>query len=248
MTISDIPDAFVWTKIHADAGQSIDDILRRKELERQSGGTFWWGVGQPLKEQKIMLLGQLPAVLFSLMLSKPHKRDRDPEGVLLWESYHSTGGTVPLPPHAIVISRAHDSKGRPKSRYYALVCANPAGIPHSNGRILDTRTLRNLGEHGRRIGTSQITAVVERSAAQPDNGHQYPTTVCATLVAPYFVKLVAPRLLSSREKRRLDEVSVDGKSLDDWIAVARELRRAAVSLREAQATIEQDRTGARNGL
>ena len=39
-----IPGAFVWTKIQAEAGQSIKRILNRKELERQaSDGTFWWG-------------------------------------------------------------------------------------------------------------------------------------------------------------------------------------------------------------
>src|SRR5882672_1443687 len=51
-----------------------------------------------------------PLVLFSLMLSRPHRRDSHPDGVLLWEAYKTTEGEVPLPPHAIVISRAHDSK------------------------------------------------------------------------------------------------------------------------------------------
>jgi hypothetical protein len=43
MNINPIPNAFVWTKIEAEGGQSIDRILHRKELERQSVGTFWWG-------------------------------------------------------------------------------------------------------------------------------------------------------------------------------------------------------------
>jgi hypothetical protein len=36
MITDSIPEAFVWTKIQADAGQTVQSILRRKELERQS--------------------------------------------------------------------------------------------------------------------------------------------------------------------------------------------------------------------
>jgi hypothetical protein len=46
-----------------------------------------------------------------------------------------------------------------KSRYYALVCESSEGIPGSAGGTLDIGTLRNVG--GRKIGSSQITTVVE---------------------------------------------------------------------------------------
>jgi hypothetical protein len=222
-----IPDTFVWTKIQADAGQEIERILHRKELERQSGGTFWWGIGES-KEKKIRLPAAKqprPAVLFSLMRTAAHRRDRDPDGVLLWEAYVATTGEIELPAHAIVISRAHDSTGSPKSRYYALVCENPSGIPDSGGGTLDTGILRNSGDGGGPVGPSQITAVVERRSA-PSGGLQYPITARATLVAPYAVTLAAPRQLSLGEKRLLDEASLEGKTSDDWMAVAKRLRLA----------------------
>jgi hypothetical protein len=223
MAIADIPSRFVWTKIQADSGQTIDRILLRKELERQAGGTFWWGIGQAPKGEKIRLLGDGPSAFFSLMRADPHKRDSHPDGVLIWEHYVlGAGKTTPLPPHVVVISRAHDSNGILKSRYYALVCENSDGIPRSAGGTLDVGTLHNVG--GRRIGSSQITAVVERTPERKDESGQYRITARARLVAPFAVMLAAPRPLSLGERRTLDEVSHEGKTVEDWMAVVHQLR------------------------
>jgi hypothetical protein len=110
MTTGDIPDRFVWTKIQADAGQSVDRILRRKELERQLGGTFWWGIGQAPMAEKISQLGPDPDVILSLMRSVAHSRDSDPDSVLLWDQYivPGTRKIVPVPAHAVVISRIYE--------------------------------------------------------------------------------------------------------------------------------------------
>jgi hypothetical protein len=224
MTASDIPTKFVLTKIGSDAGQGIDRILRRKELERQAGGTLWWGIGEAQTAEKIALLGSRPPLIFSHMSSKPHKRDSHPDDVLLWERYTVTGSskTVPLPSHAIVISRAHAQNGNLKSRYYALVCESPSGIPGSAGGQLDIGSLRNLG--GRQLGSSQITAVVERPLNSGSVGKPYVIAARANLVAPFAVSLAAPRLLKPEERRLLDDVSDEGKTVNDWMAVARRLR------------------------
>jgi hypothetical protein len=227
MTTSNIPARFVWTKIQADAGQSVDRILRRKELERQSGGTFWWGIGRAPKREKLRILSPLHPVIFSLMRSNAHERDSDPDGVLLWEQYiiPGTRKTDPLPPHAVVISRARNKNGNPKSSYDALVCEISDGLARSAGGTLDIGMLRNLG--GRQIGSSQITAVVERTSDRQGASLQYQITACATLVAPLLaVRLATPRPLSPAERRLLDEVSREGKTAEDWMAVASQLRRA----------------------
>jgi hypothetical protein len=227
MITDSIPEAFVWTKIQADAGQTVQSILRRKELERQSGGTFWWGIGESKTEKVRLLLARdsHPAILFSRMLSAPHRRDSNPDGVLLWEAYHTQRGKVPLPSHAVVLSRAHECNGSPKQRYYAFVCENPLGLSHSgSGGTVDIGKLRNFGDGGKPIGSSQISAVVER-AAPTSTGLSYPITARATLVAPYVVQLAAPRELSPLERRLLDEVSLTGKTAQDWNAVVKQLRK-----------------------
>src|SRR5262249_6378519 len=139
MTI-EIQHAFVWTKIKDYSGQGMRLILNRKELERQSGGTFWWGIGES-KTDKIMLLAGRegrPTVVFSEMPTSAHRRDSSPDGVLLWEQ---TKDKKSLPPHVLLMSRAHQSNGRMRDRYYVLVCENPVGIPHSGGGVLHTGTL-----------------------------------------------------------------------------------------------------------
>ena len=226
MTLNEIPNAFVWTKIQADAGQSIDQILRRKKLEQQSGGSFWWGVGESKAEQIGLLLAKdrHPVVIFSQMLSRPHSRDSHPDGVLVWEEYETTRGRLPLPPHAVVTSRAHDSKGRPKKRHYALVCESPMEILCSDGSTLDAGVLRNLGDGGKSVGSSQVTAVVEQTA-RSDNGRSYPITARASLITPYAVKLTGQRELSPGELRLLNSASHGTMPPDDWLAVVKQVRR-----------------------
>jgi hypothetical protein len=225
MIASQIPNAFVWTKIQAEAGQSVDRILVRKELERQSGGTFWWGIGESKAEKVTLLAAKQPSVevLFSKMRSFPNPRDSDPDAVLLWEAYETSTGRVPIPPHVVVTSRAHDRKGRLKSRHYALVCANLTCVLRGGGGTLDSGTLRNFGGDGKSIGASQITAVVERTTSI-SQGQPYPITARATLIAPYAVRLAKQRTLSKAELRLLDAASLSTTTAVEWIAVAKQCR------------------------
>jgi len=192
------PTTFVWTKIQADAGETIERILYRKELERQAGGgTFWWGIGES-KAAAIRLLAKerpTPEVLFSLMLNPPHARDSSPSGVLVWQAYQGSQGIRPLPPHVIVTSRELASNGRPKQRHYALVCASPTSFLCNDRTMLNAAMLRNIGERGKPVGSSQVTAVV--GVGSP-NGRSacYEVTARAALVSPYGVILTSPRLLS----------------------------------------------------
>jgi hypothetical protein len=226
MNKNQTPNAFVWTKVQAEAGQSLDRILNRKELERKSGGTFWWGIGESKAEKVMLLVAQQPcvAVLFTKMLSSPNLRDSDPEDVLLWEAYETAAGKIPLPPHAIVTSRAHDRKGSLKSRHYALVCANQRCILGNGGGTLDSGALRNVGSNGKSVGSSQVTAVVERTTYNGE-GQSYPITTRATLIAPYAVQLAKQRKLSAAELRLLDDASLSTMAAYDWIRLAKQLRR-----------------------
>jgi hypothetical protein len=220
-----LPNAFIWTKIGDDSGQGVPAILNRKELERQAASSLWWGIGENKETQVRHLLArdEHPEVIFTEVKSKPHVRDSHPEGVLLWEKYVTSTGPERLPQHVVVISRANKSNGRRKEDYYALVCENPLGILRSGGGSVDSGTLRN--PTGKRVGSSQITAVVERV---PPNGTDliYSVIARAVLAAPYFVRLTGARPLTQLERQLLDEVSLDGKTVDDWKAFAKEIRPA----------------------
>jgi hypothetical protein len=226
MTGGATPATFVWTKIQADAGETIQRILNRKELERQAGnGTFWWGIGES-KAAAINLLAKkelTPELLFSLMRSPPHVRDTAPSGVLIWQAYQGSQGIRPLPPHVVVTSREHASNGRPKQRHYALVCEAHTSILRNDRAMLDVALLRNTGK-GKPVGSSQVTAVVEIGSP---NGRstRYQITARAVLVGPYAVTLASPRELSLAEQRLLADVGNIGMTSEDWLAVAKRIRR-----------------------
>jgi hypothetical protein len=226
------PNAFVWTKMEDEGGQSIKQILNRKELERQaSDGTFWWGIGESKIEKVRSLVAneRNPAVLFSKMLSRAHSRDSDPDEVLLWEVYQSANGEEPLPRHIIVTSRAaRDRDGNLKRHHYALVCASSTALALTGGGTLNTGALQNTGTRNP-IGSSQVTSVVEQKNFTSE-GKVYEIKMRATLSDPYCVKLITPedlepRELTAQERQLLKDVSLDGKTIEDWKALTKQLRR-----------------------
>ena len=49
MTLKDLPKAFCWSKMGAEAGEQLERIIQRKEIERIANrGVFSWGVGTSL--------------------------------------------------------------------------------------------------------------------------------------------------------------------------------------------------------
>lgn len=221
-----IPDQFVFTKMQTDAGEDINAIRKRKELERIAGGTFWWGVGES-KGQAIEMLRRTishPEVLFSQMPSRPSAQSREPGEVFLWQSFRTPQGERPLPPNVAVISGG-TRNGAPKTRYYALVCESPSSILMNGGGTIDAVKLINIGESGRPVGSSQVTAVVRHSSETAALGARpYEITARATLAFPFFAELTNPRTLSSAELRLLYDVGGNGKNVEDWLAVTKQLR------------------------
>ncbi len=49
-------DIVCWTRMQAESGQDLLNIVRRKEIERRAnGGIFFWGVGNAPTEQQARL-------------------------------------------------------------------------------------------------------------------------------------------------------------------------------------------------
>jgi len=223
------PTAFCWTKMQAEAGQSLQLILLRKELERIAGqGLFFWGIGTSVarKVLELLQLVTVPRVLFSVMKAKPKPRDVSPEAVFLWTAYVDLSGVKRvLPEHALVLSRAATDGGF-KTRHYALACYSDRGLRLQPSGEIRLGHFRNLGSSSPRIGSSQVTAVIEHVPGSVD-GPLYGVDLVADLADPFFVQLADPVLLSRADRRLLDSVVPQLKRADEWTDLVRSLRQCS---------------------
>jgi len=193
-----VPPCFVWTRFGTEAGQSVLDILRRKEKERAAnGGVFYWGIGNAVGPSILELLRRSvePEVLFSPIKSAPKRDDVAPEAVVAWTAAAGIDGEPHrLPVWSLITSRFN--VGRP--RHYALVCKSDFTFTEESvfGRESVERVA--MGEltnivTGRPLGASQVTAVVQRQVGSNPSGAEYEVKFRARLVPPYFVQLSDPR-------------------------------------------------------
>jgi hypothetical protein len=189
-----LPALFCWTRFGAEAGQSFEQILRRKEEERRSNnGVFLWGIGNavgPGIRELVQRCGA-PEVLFSPIAGAAKRVDVAPESVVAWSSGETYDGMAfNLPAHSLVTSR--QSASSPKVSHYALVCSctEPLLRRPSVGSLA-FNDLRNLLS-GSQVGASQVTAVVTRNGKSPVGGRVYDVALRAQLVYPYLIRLRHP--------------------------------------------------------
>jgi hypothetical protein len=252
MPFDEFPSAFVWTKMQAEAGQPLEAIVRRKELERcAGGGLFFWGIGNALGDnlRRLVAADPGPAVLFSIMRSKPKRQDVDPRALLIWTAYVDLGGrTSAMPPHALVLSRGETTAGD-KRRHYALVCQSAEPLRVAYHGKLDLSHFRNLGSTAPRVGASQVTAVVEHgrlvgdqldvaspslsssstpaSAREAVEGPAYDVNMRAKLAPPYFVRLARPLLVPADARAAVVGLPTGRYAALEWLALVAAVRGAA---------------------
>src|SRR3546814_9875240 len=116
-----LPAVFFWTKMGTEVGQALEDIVQRKELERQSGaGVFAWGIGNSIgpaiKHAKSAERIAMLETLFTPMKAAPKNIDVSPRSVLLWPGYQDgNSGEVERPPDPMLVhSRGHYGTGEDK--------------------------------------------------------------------------------------------------------------------------------------
>lgn len=188
-----IPPAFCWTRFGTEAGQSVQEILRRKEEERlANGGVFLWGVGNALSPaiRALVAMAGRPLLLLSPTVSTPRRVDAAPSSVALWtEATDLAGEPYDLPQRSLVTSHLSGAAG--KRFHYALVCRSSE--PLDFGRVrgyLDFASLFNL-QSGKPIGASQVTCVVQHRSSI-SKGRRYPIVYAAELAPPFLVRLSRP--------------------------------------------------------
>lgn len=203
--------------MQAEAGEQLARIMRRKELERRSGGgVFFWGVGSAPSRAIPALVRTATAieVLFSVMKSKPKAKDAAPEKVVAWRSYVDTDGIIrQIPDHVLVTSRA-GSRGY----HYALICWSDRPLGVADEGPFDPSAFRNVGAGGA-VGASQVTALLERHAK--DGVSDYRVAMRARLTDGFWVKLVDPIELDDSDR---DALEVEPEDEGEWLALVARMR------------------------
>ena len=230
-----IPSKFVWTRMNTDASEPLENIVRRKNLEREAGegkfaDTFWWGVGENKGPAVSFHLADCePEVLFSKALGKAVERDTDPDERFFyttWRAYDRRkrdygGKPLPVPENVIVQSGE-------RSDYFALVCCSQRSLELSGSARLYRGKMRNLNNdetEGKTLERSQqTTCVVKYSQGSGATGTPYRVNLRADLVLPRFVKLGGKKRLSGSQCRLLDELGNEGKTVDEYRDVVRKIR------------------------
>jgi hypothetical protein len=193
-----LPECFCWTRFGSEAGQPIDEILRRKEEERVANrGMFFWGIGNALGPSLRELLRRTrdPEVLFSPMKSAPRADDVTPPAVVVWTSAETLNGDLYSLPGCSLVTSGHDPLS-PRGTHYALVCYSdsPLVLSRPENKIVLAQLCNLLT--GRPIAASQTTAIVQRKATGPSETSAYQISIRARLVYPYFLTLRDPIPLS----------------------------------------------------
>ena len=202
-----LPRRFCWTRYGTEAGETIEQVLERKECERaRNGGVFLWGIGNAIgpSMRELLRLERTPEVIFSPIRSSPKREDAQPPTVIAWGAGRDLDGRpCRLPDWTVVTSRG-PSGNRPH-KHYALVCYSDTSLAVSTTPpALSFGGLRNLLS-GSGIGASQVTAVVryEHFAFGP----QYPAAIKTRLVAPFLLELCDPKVIAGRKTESLSGVS-----------------------------------------
>lgn len=223
-----IPSIFCWTKMGTEAGQSLDLILRRKELERRSGqGLFAWGIGNSLGVAAILARQEARSneveVLFTPMRSAAKHADVSPTQVLLWLSYHNEDGVeTRLPSHMVITSR-----GSGRRSHYALLCEGRSDITiPGNLGVIDSNRAKNFASLNP-LGASQVTAVVRyQTACNELPEKHYPVTFRAKLHGAGFVRLASPVVLEGNLANLYHKVC-QSETVEEWLEGTASLREKA---------------------
>ncbi|SKA31741.1 hypothetical protein SAMN05428963_11451 [Consotaella salsifontis] len=221
----DANEEFVcWSRMQAEAGQKLDTIIARKELERRAGeGLFLWGVGNaPAVITNVLARTNVPVrAVFSIMKSRPKPVDSAPTRIFVWRHYIDACGVErELPPRSLITSRGSTTGGG-KRAHYALMCRSESPLILRRGDVFDPSAYRNVGGTGAPVGASQVTALIRRVHPASTRA-DYEANLVAELTGSYWVRLTDPVEISAEMRSKLEDAGQRG--VDEWSTLVSELR------------------------
>ena len=236
--IADLGGYLCWSRMQAEAGQALECIVARKELERRAGGgMFLWGVGNapPTIVRALARIGCRVPVVFSIMKSRPKAVDVAPSRIFAWRRFLDANGIErTLPSSAIVTSRGDSPRGA-KRTHYALMCYSAAPLAIERGAPFHVGAYRNAGGTGAPVGASQVTALLRRSGDQ-GGATDYEVSLRAWLIDSYWVRLSDPVEVAPDVARRLSEAALLGPWA--WSKLAADVRTGRPATAPVQRTGE----------
>lgn len=223
-----LTETICWSRMQTEAGQELDAIIHRKELERLAGnGVFCWGVGNA-PSRSIPQLARAGAdvdVVFSVMKSRPKAVDVAPSRLRIWRSFFDhSGREQPLPPATLITSRA-DASLRARNVHYALMCRSDQELRLGDFGPFDPNAYRNVSDTGGAVGASQVTALLRRVAGEAA-ATGYKVNLRAKLEQGYWVRLGDPIDLTADHRSMLERVLATLMSVTpgEWLRIVSGLR------------------------
>lgn len=217
-----------WSRMQAEGGQQLDEIVARKEIERSvNDGVFCWGVGNAPNRSTAGLArsGAEIDVLFSVMKSRPKLIDVAPSLTLVWRKFIDYDGHQRTIPHGSLITSKGETQGGIKRSHFALFCKSTSPLIFGDFGSFDPAAYRNVGEVGGSIGPSQVTALLRRIRDESPEGG-YRINLRAKMFGGYWVKLIDPIPMDLEKQRKLSIFvsSLSQKTADQWSELVRDLR------------------------
>ena len=153
--------AVCLTKFGPESGETTEEILARKDLERRSGtrahkNEFWWGIGEKGAAQSInKLISQHGAnvVLFCAIKSQKLPENGSASDILVWGKYSVLGDSIlhDIPKHVLITSAAVTKSGRIRRTHFAPLSFTLKSIQQIMGRptpITWNHRVLLIEEHG----------------------------------------------------------------------------------------------------
>jgi len=233
--------AVCLTKFGPESGETAEEILARKDLERRSGvgghkNEFWWGVGEKGTAQSIkMLISQHGGnvVLFSAIKEQKPPNKGSATDALVWRKYRMLGGDIvhDIPKHVLITSAAVTKGGAIRTRHFALVCNSSVPIM-MGGRAFrfsnpHYKNLSKDGKFGKSARGQRTTTALVRWTSSPISGAECDSLIdfSADLCAPYCVELFDPKQISPSAVAKLNQQIAHGLHPSQWLLAVATIRR-----------------------
>jgi hypothetical protein len=218
-----------WSRMQAEAGQQLQEIVHRKELERVANeGLFCWGVGNAPNRCTAGFARDRVEVdaLFSIMKSRPKMVDIAPATTVIWRRFIDFDGRERTIPRSSLVTSRGESQNKLKRSHFALFCRTDSPLVLGDFGSFDPSAYRNVGEVGGSIGPSQVTALLRRTAQESSEGASYRINLKAKMFGSYWAKLTDPIPMDIDKQQALSWFVANqaGATSEGWTDLVQQLR------------------------